>query len=37
MDVGVKITNLETCQIVPDPKIESKIARAVEKRFARKK
>ena len=30
-EVGAEITNHDTCQIVPCPEIESKIARAIEK------
>jgi len=36
-ELGVKITGQEKCQIVPDWDIESKLARAIEKGFAKSK
>ena len=35
--VGAKITHQEDCQIIPVPEIESKIARAIERKFAQGK
>ena len=34
-ELGAEISGHDRCQIIPDPDIESKIARAVEKEFAR--
>jgi hypothetical protein len=36
-DEGTNITQREFCQIVPDPEIENRIARAVEKHYAKGK
>jgi hypothetical protein len=34
---GAKITHRDTCQIIPDPNIESKIVAAIERHFSGKK
>jgi len=36
-ELGAVITNHDTCQIVPAPEIEGKLARAVEKEFGKTK
>ncbi len=36
-EAGANITHCESCQIVPDPDIESRLARAVEKHYSKSK
>jgi len=37
LGAGANITQRDFCQIVPDPEIESKLARAIEKKYAQSK